>query len=221
MVRGNLICAAAVLAASLSIGATPAPNYDNPPPGTAVQDVTAYLSGEGMNSAWHVVTSRTQHQWYVSFYAPSANGLKLAYRLPRDNDKLLAKVVKAKGADMYFPHADVRIAGAAELEKTGVQDVVLQIHQIGADCGMADVAVFGADSQMNVRPRAHVQNPCDLQASVVKNGSLAAVQLQGPYYAPSAALCCPTKPHVTALLSFQNGSWTVRPRYFESQTIRR
>lgn len=199
------------------------------PPGTTMQRVTAYLSGEGMNSAWHVVSSRKQigtqdgtpvYQWYVSFYAPSADGLKLAYRLPDNDNALLAKVEKASGAQAYFPHADVRIAGAGEFEQSGVQDVVVQIHQIGADCGMSDVVVFGAGANMRVVPRVNVQNPCDLQASIVKDGSMSAVRLTGPYYARDSALCCPTKRQVTSLLSFAKGSWRVQPRYFAMQATR-
>lgn len=212
MVRRNLIGVAAL--------ALTAAVFNPAPPGTVAQNVTAYLSGEAMHSAWRVVTSRTAHQWYVSFYAPAATGTQLAYRLPDGKSEVLATVQKAPNADLYFPHQDVRIAGAAEVERTGVQDAVVQIHQIGADCGSAGVAVFGADAQMHVRLRAYVQNPCDLQAQIVKNGALSAVRLTGPYYAKNAALCCPTKAHVTALLSFTNAKWTVRPAYFALQTTR-
>lgn len=212
------------LIAATALGAASKPQFDKQPPGQIVQDSVAYLSGEAMNSAWHVVTSRKMlgrqmgnepaYQWYVSFYAPAANGLKLVYQLPDKNGLLLATVTKAHGADLYFPRADVKILGAAELEQSGVQDVVLQIHQSGADCGSANVVVFGANKNMAVEPRAHIQNGCALEAAIVKNGKLSAVRLSGPYYGPNAAMCCPTKPHVTALLSFKNGSWSVKPAYF-------
>jgi hypothetical protein len=227
--RLNIIALALIIFACA--GASMLRQFDGRPQGSTVQNVTAYLTGEGMNSAWHVIASRkllgTQmgatpvYQWYVSFYAPTPAGPKLAYRLPDRDPALLAKVAKAPGADMYFPHADVRIIGAAELEQAGVQDAVVQIHQIGADCGSADVVIFGADTKMHVAPKVHVQNPCDLQASIVKDGALAAVRLTGPYYAPGAALCCPTKPRVTALLTFAKGKWLLRPRYFAVQSTRR
>jgi hypothetical protein len=212
------------LIAATALGAASKPQFDKHPPGQIVQDSVAYLSGEAMNSAWHVVTSRKMlgrqmgkepaYQWYVSFYAPAAEGLKLVYQLPGNNDLMLAKVEKASGAELYFPRADVKIVGTGEFEQSGVQDVVLQVMQSAADCGSAKIIVFGADKSMKVVPRVHVQNGCDLRASIVKNGPLAALQLSGPYYSAHAPLCCPTKPHATALLSFQNGTWTEKPSYF-------
>lgn len=212
------------LIAATALGAAPKPQFDKQPPGQIVQDTVAYLSGEAMNSAWHVVTSRKlvgkqmgkepAYQWYVSFYAPAAQGLKLVYQLPDSNNLLLSKVEKAHGADLYFPRATVKILGAAEFEQSGVQDVALQISQSAADCGSADIVVFGAGKTMKVEPRVHVENGCNLGAAIVKNGSLSALQLSGPYYGPHAAMCCPTKPHATALLSFKHGSWSVKPAYF-------
>jgi hypothetical protein len=215
----------AVTMAGTSAATTPA--YDKQPPGQIVQDVKAYLTGEAMNSAWHVVTSRTLagkqmgktpvYQWYLSFYAPAQNGLKLVYRLPNSSTLLIPNVTKAHGAQMYFPHEELKIVGTGELERSGVQDVVVQSHAFAADCGMATVAVFGAKvsgSTTSVDPRVTVTNPCSLTASIVKNGALQAVQLAGPYYAKNAALCCPTKPQATAMLSSSNGGWSVKPNLF-------
>lgn len=205
-------------------GAGPKAHYDVAPPGQVVQDTVAYLSGEAMHSAWHVVASRKLagkqmgkdpvYQWYVSFYAPAQNGLKLVYQLPNKDGELLSRVTKADGAEMYFPQQDVKIVGAAELEQSGVQDVVVWDHQSGADCGSVDVTVFGADAAMHVQQRVHVQNGCSLEAKIVKRGSRSAVQLKGPYYGPKAPMCCPTKPNASALLSFANGTWRVSPRYY-------
>lgn len=200
------------------------PAYDKQPPGQIMQDVTAYLSGEAMNSAWHVVASRVlagkqmgktpAYQWYLSFYAPARNGLKLVYRLPNASNAILAKVVKAHGAQMYFPVEQLKIVGAAELERGGVQDVVVQTHEFAADCGSSTVAVFGASADMSVTARAVVTNPCALEGKLVKNGALQAVSLSGPYYDAKAALCCPTKPHAAAKLAYANGKWSVKPGYF-------
>jgi hypothetical protein len=212
-------------AGTAGAGAATHPAYDKQPPGTIVQDVTAYLSGEAMNSAWHVVASRTMagkhmgktpvYQWYLSFYAPAQNGLKLVYRLPNAENFFIPKVTKAIGAEMYFPIEQLKIVGPAELERSGVQDVVVQTHRYAADCGSSIVAVFGAKpGTMAVEPRVTVVNSCSINASIVKNGSLQAVQLAGPYYAPKAALCCPTKPKVTATLAYSNGTWKVAPSYF-------
>ena len=201
------------------------PHFDVAPPGQVVQKTVAYLTGEAMHSKWYVVVSRKLvgknmgktpvYQWYLSFYAPDGNdGGKLAYELPNSSHELLSRVTKAHGAEMYFPMQDLKIVGAAEFEQTGVQDVVVWDHQAGADCGTADVTVFGANAKGNVEQRVHVENGCTLDATIAKHGALSAVQLTGPYYAPNAALCCPTKPKATALLSYKNPAWSMSPNYF-------
>lgn len=215
-----------LFAAATGTAAPPAhPRLNLPPPGQVVQRTVAYLTGEAMHSAWYVVSSRKLagtnaggtrvYQWYLSFYAPDGNdGGRLVYQLPNAGNETLARVVRAHGVQMYFPQQSVRIAGAAELRRQGVQDVVAVIHQSAADCGTTQVIVFGADRLMHVRERVNVENPCDLQASIVKHGALSTVRLRGPYYAPDAARCCPTKPHAEALLIHSLNGWRVEPRYF-------
>jgi hypothetical protein len=154
------------------------------------------------------------YQWYVSFYAPAQNGVRLVYQLPNKDGELLSRVTKARGAQLYFPQQDVKIVGAAEFEKFGVQDVVVWDHQSGADCGTADVTVFGANDKEQVEQRVHVENGCSLEAKIVKHGALSAVQLTGPYYSPKASMCCPTKPKASAVLSYENGTWSMAPKYF-------
>jgi hypothetical protein len=218
--------AAIALTSAAAVGAVPAnPHLDVAPPGQVMQKTVAYLTGEAMNSAWFVVASRQlvgknmgktpMYQWYLSFYAPDGNdGGKLVYQLPNSSHELLSQVTKAHGAEMYFPMQDVKIVGAAELEQSGVQDVVVWDHQAGADCGAADVTVFGANAKGHVEQRVHVENGCSLDAKVIKNGALSAVQLNGPYYGPKAPLCCPTKARATAMLAYKNGDWRVSPNYF-------
>lgn len=211
------LCAATAAAA-------PKPQYDVAPPGHIMQDTVAYLSGEGMNSKWHVVASRKlvgmqngktpAYQWYLSFYAPAGDGSKLVYQLPNQSHVLLSRVIKAPNVPLYFPQQDVKIVGAAEFEQSGVQDVVIWDHQAGADCGTDDVTVFGADANGRVVQRVHVENGCNLAAKIVKRGALSAVRLTGPYYGPKAAMCCPTKPKANALLSYSGGSWRVNPNYY-------
>lgn len=225
----RLFSLALLLLAANSVGvrAATAPQYDRKPPGQIVQDVTAYLSGEGMNSAWHVVTSRTVagkdlgktpvYQWYLSFYAPAQSGLKLVYQLPNASGYVVPKVTKAHGAEMFYPMSQLKIVGTGEFEQSGVQDVVVQSSAAAADCGLATVAVFGSknsNGNLTVDPRVAITNACALQASIVKKGALQAVQLNGPYYSPKAALCCPTKPKATAMLSYSGSKWTVSPQYF-------
>jgi hypothetical protein len=215
-----------LLAACASANAA-TPKYNNPPPGAVVQDAVVYLSGEGMSSQWHVVSSRaavgrqngkqTAYQWYVSIYAPVGNGWNLKYRSPGGSTTLLSKVTKARGAQLYFPMQSVRIVGGAELEQAAVQDAVVQVHESAADCGSSTVAIFGLTKQYQPTVRTAVQNGCSLNASIAKYGQLQAVQLTGPYYGPKAAMCCPTKPSATAKLT-NSGSirgWSVTPNYFK------
>jgi hypothetical protein len=200
-------------------------HYDVAPPGQVMQDQVAYLTGEAMHSAWHIVASRKMlgkqmgktpaYQWYLSFYAPDGNdGGKLVYQLPGPDRELLSRVTKAPGADLYFPQQAVKIVGAAEFEQAGMQDVVVWDHQAGADCGSDDVTVFGANAKGQVEQRVHVQNGCSLSAKIVKHRALSAVRLSGPYYSPKAALCCPTKPRASAVLAFSRGAWSVNPNYY-------
>lgn len=222
----RFLYAAVVLAFSAAAaGAAPKTHYNVAPPGQVMQDTVAYLTGEAMHSAWHVVASRKLvgknmgktpvYQWYLSFYAPDGDdGGKLVYQLPGKDEELLSRVTKAHGAQMYFPQQDVKIVGAAEFEQSGVQDVVVWDHQAGADCGGADVTVFGANAKGQVVQRVHVQNGCALNAKIIKHGARSAVQLSGPYYGPKAAMCCPTKPKASALLSYANGEWSMTPKYY-------
>ena len=181
-----------------------------------MQDVVAYLSGEGMNSQWHVVTSREGAQWYLSIYSPhdECGVWHLAYRSPGAQPELLPKVQRAPGTEMYFPHEDAGVIGAAELEEMGVQDVVVRTHLTGADCGTASVTVLGSDGSMRVRMRAQVTNFCDLRASIAGSAGLKHLELAGPYYAPKDALCCPTKPRARATLAYANNAWRISPAYF-------
>jgi hypothetical protein len=224
MVRRHISIALLLVLLAAPTAAAPRAHFDKQPPGIVVQDVIAYLSGEAMNSRWHVVTSRKligsqmgkepAYQWYVSFYAPAQDAGKLVYQLPNSSGLLLSRVKKAHGAQLYFPRQTARIVGIGEFGQPGVQQVVLQTRESAADCGVSDVTVFGTNNHMQVGPSVHVGNSCELEARIVKNGDANVIQLSGPYYNGNAALCCPTKPHVTAILAYRNGNWTVKPAYF-------
>lgn len=221
-------CIVAIFALSATLagaGATAAVPYNNPPPGKVVQDVVAYLSGEAMNSKWHVVSSKVlvgkqygkenAYQWYLSIYRQAGNGWQLAFRSPGAGNSLVTKVEKAKGAQLYFPLQDFKIVGVGELERPAIQDVVVWMHNTGADCGATTVGVLGTNNTSEqVTTKLTVVNGCDLQASIMKRGALQAVSLIGPYYGPKAAMCCPTKNKATAILSGVNGKWSVTPKYF-------
>ncbi len=222
----------AVLAATLVLISQPLRAEEPPhlsfvpaPPGNVVQSQVVYLAGQAMHSQWRGVISKkavgsgnaeTFYQWYVSIYQIDGSTYHLRYQSPK-NGGPLDKLEKAKGANLWFPRQSAEIAGAAQLMGPGVEQLVVQTHQSGADCGSADLTVFRYDSKTNkVVPAVTVENGCDLNVKIVKttNGD-AYLQLSGPYYNGSAPMCCPTKPKATATLKYSNGKWIESPRYYK------
>lgn len=216
-----------LFAAALPVTAEepPHPTYDPAPPGTVVQSQLVYLAGQAMHSQWRGIVSKklvgtsagmSFYQWYVSIYQIDGTTYKLRYQSPRDGGPY-DKVEKANDASMWFPSQSGSIVGAAQLMEPGVEQLVVATHQTGADCGSADLTVFRYDSKTNkVVPALAIQNGCDLSAKIVpRSNGLASLQLNGPYYGPQAAMCCPTKPKATATLKFANGKWVETPSYFK------
>lgn len=195
------------------------------PPGTVVQSHVVYLAGEAMHSRWRGVLSKklvgtgatTQYfQWYLSIYQIDGATYRLRYQSPRDGGPF-DTVEKASGAPMWFPSQSGAIDGAAELMEPGIQQLVVESHQVGADCGSALVSIFGYDAtQHRVIPQATVENGCDLRAKIVTgtNSVPAMVELTGPYYKRDAPMCCPTKAHARATLHYLNGKWVVTPAFY-------
>ena len=179
----------------------------------AAPSATFDLAGNG--TKWHADVSsvpvghgngRTFSQWTISIYRAQ----KIAYQSPRDGGPLTT-VTKAKGAEMWFPDQSASIVGAASLMGDSSQQLVVQSHETGADCGSATVTVFRYEKATEkVVPAVTVQNGCDLTASISGN----VIELSGPYYGPKAALCCPTRAHATSTLVYRKGKWEEAPRYY-------
>jgi len=197
------------------------------PPGTIAQSQLVYIAGEAMHSQWRAVASKKLvgtgngmnfYQWYLSMYAIDGTTYRLKYQSPT-NGGPLEKVTQASGgAKMWYPIQSLQIAGVGEFVQPGVQQVVVQSHEAGADCGGATVSVFSANAKGNVVPAASVRNGCDLKAIVAHSSSGSvrdSIVLSGPYYNATAPMCCPTKPKAAAVLSYRNGAWTETPKYFE------
>lgn len=212
-------------AASAGAAVPANPHLSPAPPGQVMQRTVAFLTGDAMHSMWYIVASRKLvgknmgkvpvYQWYLSFYAPDGeDGGKLAYQLPDKQGTLLSRVEKAHGAQMYFPQQSVKIAGVGQFEHPDVDDVVVWDHQAGADCGVADVTVFGANTKGQVIQQIHVQNGCELNAKIIQRNGADAIALSGPYYGPNAPMCCPTKPKASAMLVYKNGDWKMTPNYY-------
>lgn len=195
MVRWNL---SALLVLTL-LAAAPASSFD--------------LSGDG--SRWSAAVNKTPvghgngttyDQWSIAI---ERNG-SVAYESPRDGGPL-TKVTKGHGADMWFPSQSAQIVGAAPLMGTSAQQLVVDSHETGADCGSATVSIFRYDAASHkIVPAATVQNGCELTAKI--SGS--SVILSGPFYAKNAALCCPTKAKANATLAYRDGKWVETPQYF-------
>lgn len=195
------------------------------PPGTIVQNQLVYLAGEAMHSQWRAVASKKLagaagganfYQWYLSIYAIDGTTYRLKYQSPAKGGPLTAVEQAAGGAKMWFPLQTLRIVGSAELMQSGVQQLIVQSHEAGADCGTATVTVFATDSKGNVVPSVSVRNGCDLTATIAHgHGAVRdSVVLSGPYYNATAAMCCPTKRKAAAVLSYRSGAWTETPKYY-------
>jgi hypothetical protein len=123
----------------------------------------------------------------------------------------LTKVTKAPGSDWWFPEQSATIVGAAALMGGTAQQLVVQSHETGADCGSATVTVFRYDNTAKkIVPAVTVQNGCDLTATIIRG----TIELSGPYYGPKAAMCCPTREKATATLVYRKGAWIESPQYY-------
>jgi hypothetical protein len=192
-----------------------------PPPGGVVQNQRVYLNGQAMNGQWRAVASKKLvgasngnqfYQWYLSIYAPRSAAYRLRYQSPV-NGGPLERVTKANGASMWFPVQELRIVGAADLMRPGVQQLVVQSHEMAADCGSSTVTVFAGGPGGSVVPAASVANPCELSATIVRSDN--SISLAGPYYSATAPMCCPTKPKASAVLRYRGGRWIESPSYYK------
>jgi hypothetical protein len=196
--------------------------FSPPPPGSTVQSQLVYLNGEAMHSQWRAVASKklvgsangnSFYQWYLSIYAIDDATYRLKYQSPA-NGGPLALVERANGAKLWFPMQQLRIVGAAELMQPATQQLIVQSHEMAADCGASTVTVLMSNAGGQVVPAVSVRNGCELNASIVHGSGGDAVALTGPYYGPNAPLCCPTKTHAIATLRYAKGKWSVKPSYF-------
>jgi hypothetical protein len=219
----TVVTAFALLFLGSAVRAAEPPNftYAPQPPGTIIQSQVVYLAGQAMSSQWRGVVSKkllgtasgmSFYQWYVSIYQIDGTTYKLRYQSP-GNGGPFDKVTKTNDATMWFPSQSGSVVGAAQLMGPGIEQLVLSTHQIGADCGSADLTVFGYDAKANkVVPAVTLQNGCDLSAKISRgsNGN-DSLTLSGPYYGPHAAMCCPTKNKASATLKYANGKWVETP----------
>ena len=219
------LCAAAVLAVSASAQEPPHVTYAPAPPGTIVQNQLVYLGGQAMHSQWRAVASKKLvgsasgtnfYQWYLSMYAIDGSTYRLKYQSPAKGGPLSTVTQAAGGAKMWFPLQTLRIVGVGQFVQAGVDQLVVQSHETGADCGAAVVSVFATDSKGNVVPAVSLRNGCDLNATVAHgHGAVRdSIVLSGPYYNATAPMCCPTKAKATAVLSYRNGKWIETPKYY-------
>jgi hypothetical protein len=198
--------------------------YSPKPPGTIVQSQVVYLAGQAMHSQWRGVLSKklvgtsagmSFYQWYITIYAINDTTYQLKYQSPKNGGPYEA-VTRTSDASMWFPGQSGSIVGAAQLMGPGVEQLITLTRQAGADCGSADLTIFRYDAKTNkVVPAATVQNGCDLSAKIVHGANGDTLMLSGPYYSPTAAMCCPTKNKATATLSYINGTWVEKPSYYK------
>jgi hypothetical protein len=189
------------------------------PPGKIVQSITAYLAYEAMNSRYRLVVSRvplsgSQSQPYLTIYGQRGDGFAQLYQSPAKHDplNLVPRSMRMPGAQLYLPSTSVQIIGKGEFMGSGREEALVLVHEAAADCGSTTLSVLRSDPGPGpIRLIAQVSNPCDLAATIHGH----TIVLTGPYYSPTAALCCPTKPHARAVLTYGNGRWTMHPAYFK------
>jgi|SRR5580700_276853 hypothetical protein len=220
--HGRAVTAAAVSFCALAAAAQPAGVTWSPPvPGALVQQTSVAFHGETGAVQWRAIVSKqlagsgngqTFYQWYLSLYAMRLGTYRLRYQSPR-NGGPLSHVEQAHGAKMWFPVQEMRIVGSAQLMGFGARQLVVQSHEMAADCGSATVTIFASKPGDSAGPAATIANSCDLSAKIGSDG--ASIELTGPYYAPNAALCCPTKTKATATLRYRGGKWIESPNYFK------
>lgn len=227
MVRRNLVLTLLAVFAFTAVAHADEPKnftYSPQPPGTILQSQVVYLAGQAMHSQWRGVLSKklvgtsagmSFYQWYISMYAINDTTYQLKYQSPKNGGPYDA-VTRTSDASMWFPGQSGTIVGAAQLMHPGVEQLVTLTHQAGADCGSADLTIFRYDPKTSkVVPAASVQNGCDLSAKIVHGTNGDTLTLTGPYYSPTAPMCCPTKNKAVATLSYVNGAWVEKPKYFK------
>lgn len=196
------------------------------PVGTIVQNVQAYLAGDGMNSRYRLITSRDpvgkppRNQWYLSVYAQDGAAFTQVFQSPGKTDgwQIVPRLELAAGTTQYFPVESVRIAGVGELMGEARDVAVISVRAASADCGMQTISLIQSDAGPGpIQLLAQASNPCGLRASIRRN----MVLLEGPYYGKNAPLYKPTIAHARATLHFSNGVWIEKPNYFALKTFKR
>ena len=212
-----------------------ASTFDFPAPGIVAKQQVAYLIGDAMNGRYLAVASRVllapargryspaQYQPYLTIYAQQPGGeitWKRVYQSPSvvDRLKLIPRSTRPAPNAPYFPQTSLTLVGAAEFMQPAIQQLVITVHSASADCGGANTIVLGMDRPAHLVRRVAYQNSCSLSAKIKSTAPdrPASLLLMGPYYAASAALCCPTKPHATATASWTRLGWKQRPSYFKT-----
>ncbi len=212
--------------------------WEPAPPGTIVEIRPVFFDGiSGPRAAdpeWYVVLSRKLlgshsgkqfYQWYFLVYQSELAGNVLEYESPADGGPL-SIVKQQRGSNSWLPRQQLRVisgydfvqpvlrARSGRRSTRNLEQVVLESHEMTTDCGAGTVTVFGVASS-KIEPFVSARNRCELRASIVDGeGGPDTIVLSGPFFGPGAPMCCPTKPHAIATLSYSSGGWIETPNYF-------
>lgn len=186
------------------------------PPGAVVHDMKADFDGKAAGQ-YRVITSREpignppEDQWYLSIYDPAD---KMIYQSPNAEDRfaLVPRLQHGYDTARMFPHVTVALSGSGNLMGEPRDQVLISVHESGADCGTATLSILSMQSGSLEVP-VQVTNPCRLQASVAHH----TIILRGPYYNARAPLYKPTINNATATLRYVDNAWVERPKYFKLQ----
>ena len=203
----SIVLAAATNAAARQSVASRRVDFAGPGRGTWLARVTTERLGHD--------AARSFDQWRIEIERPQRLGGGSAYRTP-GTDSLLDRVEKASGANLWFPNQEAQLLGDGRFLPGEGRQLVVRVYQSGADCGSVTVALLGLRGKAgSVGRLLSVENACSLDVKILRSAKGDELLLSGPYYAENAALCCPTKAHAEARLSYRGGRWIERPQLFK------
>jgi hypothetical protein len=212
---GVLLGSLWTVAAAMAAARPPLPRV----PGRVTQRMAVAFAGPG--SVYEAVASAVREpgakhrpgitQDYLSVFQLVGGAWHLVMRSPGRG--LAARAVVPNAHRVYAMEMAVRLVGAAAFTRPGRQDLVVSTWATGADCGSTTLSVVALDGRTFVRPVAF-RNPCSFTAQVRGREIL----IDAPYYAPTAALCCPTRDHVRVTITYDQGrrAWRISPPLFRN-----
>jgi hypothetical protein len=147
-------------------------------------------------------------QGYLSIYALNGTVYHLKYRSPKSAIPF--------GSGATFDWASLT---SGNLMGTAAAQQLVVITHVPAttdtECGRARLDILFFDAAMqSVMPTLSLRNKVALTARVIHDAAGTALSVRGPYYKPGNHRCRADMLNATAILRFNNGTWSESPDYF-------